>query len=87
MPARALVSVRFSRPSLVPPPSSSSSNRSAVRSQVALARTLLDELERATSPRDIQELGEQATAELARLGCRVVEIAATLARVTGEPGI
>jgi hypothetical protein len=83
MSAPALVSVQFSRVSAVPPPSSSSSF-GAVRGQVALARALLDELERATSPDDVQAIGEQTTAELARLGCRVLEIAAALATTMGS---
>jgi hypothetical protein len=81
MTAPALISVHYARPSTLPPPSSS--GLSAVRSQVAVARALLDELERAASPADASAIGEQVTVELSRLGCRVLEAAAALAKATG----
>jgi hypothetical protein len=56
----------------------------AVREQVAVVRTFADELERLTSRGRIRGLYEQLVEELARLGCRILETAATASR-TAEP--
>jgi hypothetical protein len=51
-----------------------------LRSQVAVVRTLVDEVERLAHPADADALGEQLTEETARLGCRLLEAAASLTR-------
>jgi hypothetical protein len=61
----------------------------AVRTQVAIARALLDELERVTSPSEIPATAEQTIEQLARLGCRIFDAAARLAERAnlGTPGL
>jgi hypothetical protein len=53
----------------------------AVREQVAVVRAFADELERLTSQGSVRGLCEQLVEELARLGCRILEAAATASRV------
>lgn len=49
---------------------------SSVRNQVAFVRALLDEIER-VAPADAKGVSEQLVEELARLGCRCIEVAST----------
>jgi hypothetical protein len=49
-----------------------------VRQQVAVARTLADQVEGITSPHKVHTLRAQLVEEMARLGCRLLEGAATL---------
>jgi hypothetical protein len=56
----------------------------AVREQVAVVRAFADELERLTSRGRTRALYEQLVEELARLGCRILETAATASRMA-EP--
>ncbi|MBX3234165.1 MAG: hypothetical protein KIT84_40130 [Labilithrix sp.] len=58
---------------------------SGVRSQIAFVRTLLDEVERATKSSTTEPLSEQVVEELARLGCRCLELAAMLTTTTEMP--
>ena|GEM_PF-3192909 len=53
----------------------------AVREQTALVRALADELEHLAPWGTTGGLRQQLVEELARLGCRIIETAATLARV------
>jgi|SRR5579872_4075351 len=50
-----------------------------LRSQVALVHTLADHVERLTRFGEADGLGEQLIEEIARLGCRLLEAAASLA--------
>jgi hypothetical protein len=54
---------------------------SPVRSQAAFVRTLLDELERVAPPGVDDAVSEQLVEELARLGCRCIELASALTSV------
>jgi hypothetical protein len=54
-----------------------------VRSQMAIVRSILDELERSTMS-DGSRIHGQLVEELARLGCRVIDAAATASRLV-EP--
>jgi hypothetical protein len=56
----------------------------AVREQVAIVRALADELERLTAQGRMRGRCEQFVEELARLGCRILETAATASQTT-EP--
>jgi hypothetical protein len=56
----------------------------AVREQVAIVRALADELERLTAQGRMRGRCEQFVEELARLGCRILETAATASRMA-EP--
>lgn len=58
---------------------------SAVRSQAASVRTLLDELERGTGSVSLDALSAQTVEELARLGCRCIELASVLSNVHSVP--
>lgn len=50
-----------------------------LRSQVAVIRALADEIEVLARPKDADGLSEQIIEEMARLGCRLLEAAASLA--------
>jgi hypothetical protein len=52
----------------------------SVRSQAAFVRTLLDEVERVTFHDTEEALSEQVVEELARLGCRFLEVANAVAK-------
>jgi len=52
-----------------------------VRTQVAVVRTLADEIELLVRRRLVDGLSEQLVEEMARLGCQLVETAAELTRV------
>ncbi len=49
-----------------------------LRSQVAVVRTVCDEVEHLAQPRDADSLRAQLVEEMARLGCRLLEAAASL---------
>jgi hypothetical protein len=49
-----------------------------LRSQAAIIRTLADHVEHLARPADADGLGEQLIEEMARLGCRLLEAAASL---------
>lgn len=70
---------------LIPPPSTTRLSRtryvSRVRSQAAFVRALLDELERVSPPSADDTVSEQLIEEIARLGCRCIEIAGALTAV------
>src|ERR1700722_12557974 len=51
-----------------------------LRTQIAVVRTLADQIERLGSPRLVDGLHEQLVEEMARLGCRLFEEAAELTR-------
>ena len=53
-----------------------------VRTQVAVVRTLADQIELLVRPRYVDGLSEQLIEEMARLGCQLLETAAEL---TKEP--
>jgi hypothetical protein len=71
--------------SSLPPASNDNSlarELSAVKSQVAVVRAFVDEVERTASHVDAQLIaGEQLLEELGRLGCRLLEMAASIAKV------
>jgi hypothetical protein len=50
-----------------------------LRSQVAVVRTLADQVEQLSRAADVDDLGTQMIEEMARLGCRLLEAAAALA--------
>ena len=58
---------------------SSARRRARIRTQVAIARTLFDELERTVSWGNASPIDDQVIEELARTGCRILEAAAALA--------
>jgi hypothetical protein len=60
-----------------------------VRSQVGVIRTLVNRADELTQPRDAGELSEQIIEEMTRLGCRLLEVAASLTESPhpGESGI
>jgi hypothetical protein len=49
-----------------------------LRSQLAVIRTLADHIEHLARPQDTDGLGHQIVEEMARLGCRLIEAAASL---------
>ena len=51
-----------------------------LRTQVAVVRTLADQVEFLVRPRHVDGLGEQIVEEMARLGCQLFEAAAELTR-------
>jgi hypothetical protein len=51
-----------------------------LREQLAVVRTLADQIEQLSRPIDTESLYEQLVEEMARLGCRVLEAAAALAK-------
>lgn len=53
-----------------------------LRSQVAVVRTLADQVEQLSRAADVASLGGQMVEEIARLGCRLLEAAAALAGVS-----
>jgi hypothetical protein len=53
-----------------------------LRSQVAVVRALADHVEYLARSGDVDGLGHQVIEEMARLGCRLLEVAGT---VTGSP--
>jgi hypothetical protein len=53
-----------------------------VRTQVAVVRTLADQIELLVRPRHVDGLNEQLIEEMARLGCRLLETAAELTKVS-----
>jgi hypothetical protein len=59
---------------------------SSLRSQAALVRALLDELERVAPPSADDAVSEQLIEEIARLGCRCIEIASALPAVVDARG-
>jgi hypothetical protein len=60
-----------------------------LRTQVALVRTLADEIERLSLERQVDGLGEQLVEETARLGCRLLEVASGMTEVPrpGDSGV
>lgn len=56
----------------------------AVRRHAAFVRTLVDEVDRATPSELADPVSAQMVEELARLGCRCVELAAALAAFADE---
>jgi hypothetical protein len=64
-------------------PSNAVRPMSSVRNQAALLRTLLDEVERVAPPGVDEAVCEQLVEELARLGCRCIELARALTPVVG----
>ena len=57
---------------------------SSVRSQAAFVRALLDEVERVAPPGSEDAVTEQLVEELARLGCRFLEVASALTATVDE---
>ena len=58
-----------------------------VKAQVAVIRTLLDEVERFVHMTQMaHSLGEQLVQEMDRLGCLLLGAASSVARALGEPG-
>ena len=57
---------------------------SSVRSQAAFVRALLDEVERVAPPGSEDAVNEQLVEELARLGCRFLEVASALTVTVDE---
>jgi hypothetical protein len=55
-----------------------------LRSQAAIVRTLVDQVEQVTRAGDVASLGAQMVEEMARLGCRLLDTAAALAEVSVE---
>jgi len=55
-----------------------------LRAQVAIVRTLADHIERFARQADAGELSSQLIEEMARLGCRLFELAAPMARSPGS---
>jgi len=55
-----------------------------VRSQAAFVRSLLDEVERVTASVPPDRVSAQLVEELARLGCRFLEVASQLTRSVPE---
>jgi len=51
-----------------------------VRTQVAVVRTLADQIEFVVRPGHVDRLSEQVVEEMARLGCQLLETAAELTR-------
>jgi hypothetical protein len=51
-----------------------------LRSQLAVIRTLADDIEHLARPQDSDGLGEQIVEEMARLGCRLLQAAASLTK-------
>jgi hypothetical protein len=73
---------------LIPSPSIARANEARaltnVRSQAAFVRALLDEVERVV-PRESNDLvSEQLVEELARLGCRFLDVASKLTTVAAS---
>jgi hypothetical protein len=62
-------------------PSNAVRPMSSVRNQAALLRTLLDEVERVAPLGADEAVCEQLVEELARLGCRCIELASALTPV------
>ena len=54
---------------------------SRLRAQVAVVRTLADQIEHFARPRDADGLGKQLGEELARLGCRLLDVGGSLMRL------
>jgi hypothetical protein len=57
-----------------------------LRSQVAVVRTIADEVEHLARPRDANGLKAQLAEEMARLGCRLLETAASLTEPARSEG-
>ena len=53
-----------------------------LRSQLAVVRTLTDQVEQLSRAADVDGLGDQMVEEMARLGCRLLDAAAALAGVS-----
>jgi hypothetical protein len=53
-----------------------------LRSQAAVVRTLADRADQLSRAADVDGLGAQMVEEMARLGCRLLDAAAALARVS-----
>jgi hypothetical protein len=60
-----------------------------LRSQLAVIRTLADHVEHLARPQDTDGLGQQIIEEMARLGCQLLEAAASLtqSRRSDESGV
>ena len=60
-----------------------------LRSQVAVVRTIADEVEHLMRPRDADGVRAQLVEEMARLGCRLLEAAASLTEPprSGDSGV
>jgi hypothetical protein len=59
-----------------------------LKTQVAAVRGIADHAERLARAADVESLGEQLVEEMARLGCRLIEAAGSLAEAPrpGESG-
>jgi hypothetical protein len=53
-----------------------------LRSRAAIVRTLVDQVEQLTRAADVEGIGAQMVEEMARLGCRLLDAAAALAKVS-----
>jgi hypothetical protein len=58
-----------------------------LRAQVAVVRTVADEIDRLARPSDVDGLGEQLIAEMARLGSQLFEAAGALKRSSSSADI
>jgi hypothetical protein len=63
-------------------PLAAEARRVNLRSQVAVVRTLADQVEQLSRAADVDGLGAQMVEEMARLGCRLLDAAAALAGVS-----
>jgi hypothetical protein len=55
-----------------------------LRTQAAIVRTLADHVERFARVEDMDGLGDQLAEEIARLGCRLLDAAASMTMVSAE---
>jgi hypothetical protein len=55
-----------------------------LREQVAVVRAIADHVDAFARPGDVDELGDQVIEEAARLGCRLLETAATMIRTSSR---
>ncbi len=60
-----------------------------LRAQVAVVRTLTEQIDRFARPENTDQLTEHIVEEMARLGCRLLEAAASMTRPpsAGESGV
>ena len=74
----------------IPPPSEIRVNEiralASVRGQAAFVRSLLDEVERLVPSGGPCPMSTQLAEELARLGCRILEVASALSAAGESPG-
>ena len=66
-------------------PASEARSFTTVRSQAAFVRALLDEVERVIPQESDDLVTEQLVEELARLGCRFLDVASKLTTMTDTP--